>query len=313
MNTKKGVITAGITTMVILAAFTAAIILSGKNNEGENVELTQTAGASDTPTEVTENTVPSTKGDGEGTALTADTTEPTAAINTEAETEGTAETEAETTTTTTTQQIPETEPEITTEENSGGQNDDYSSTTSKGYKIERINGITYVDGIMIANKTYTLPKTYDPGIQPDAYNAFLEMQSAAAKEGVSLYIVSGYRSYYDQEIVYAGWVNRDGVELADTYSSRPGHSDHQTGFTFDLNSLYQSFADTKEGIWLAEHCADYGFIIRYPNGKEAYTGYMYEPWHVRFIGVEKAKAITASGLSLEEYYGITSDYADCED
>lgn len=161
---------------------------------------------------------------------------------------------------------------------------------------------------MIANKTYTLPKDYDPGIKPEAAEALDELQHAAAAEGLSFFIVSGYRSYATQESVYAGWVARDGAEQADTYSSRPGHSDHQTGYTFDLNSLDDSFADTKEGIWLAEHCADFGFIIRYPKGKEMYTGYVYEPWHIRFVGKEKARLITDSGLSLEEYYGITSVY-----
>lgn len=193
-------------------------------------------------------------------------------------------------------------------ENESG--DDYIAVSKTGYTIERKNGITYVDGIMIANKTYSLPKSYDPGITNEAASALKEMQNAAAAEGLSLYVVSGYRSYQTQESVYAGWVNRDGKEQADTYSSRPGHSDHQTGYSYDLNSLEQSFANTKEGKWLAEHCAEFGFIIRYPEGKEMYTGYIYEPWHVRYIGKEKAKIITESGLSLEEYYGITSDYSE---
>ncbi len=193
-----------------------------------------------------------------------------------------------------------------------GELPDYTSVTAKGYTIERINGITYVDGIMIANKTYTLPSSYDPGVIKEAADALTEMQNAAAADGISLFVVSGYRSYYSQQAVYAGWVNQDGVEVADTYSSRPGHSDHQTGYTFDLNSLSQSFAYTKEGIWLAEHCADFGFIIRYPEDKEMYTGYIYEPWHVRYIGKEKAKLITESGLSLEEYYGFSSDYSESD-
>ena len=195
-------------------------------------------------------------------------------------------------------------------DNTGSGGADYTSVTQNGYIIERIDGITYVDGIMIANKTYTLPAGYDPGIRKEAADALAEMQDAAAAEGLSLFVVSAYRSYYTQEAVYAGWVSRDGREQADTYSSRAGHSDHQTGYTFDLNSLDQSFAYTPEGIWLAEHCAEFGFIIRYPEGKEMYTGYIYEPWHVRYVGIEKAKIITESGLSLEEYYGITSDYAD---
>lgn len=185
-----------------------------------------------------------------------------------------------------------------------------AEVSATGYVIERINGITYVDGIMIANKTYSLPASYDPGTMPEAAAALEEMQWAAAADGLSLFVVSGYRSYQTQESVYAGWVNLDGKEQADTYSARAGHSDHQTGYTFDLNSLDESFAYTREGIWLAEHCAEFGFIIRYPEGKEMYTGYTYEPWHVRYIGKEKARIITASGLSLEEYYGITSKYAD---
>lgn len=195
----------------------------------------------------------------------------------------------------------------------GGSDPDYISVTSNGYVIERINGITYVDGIMIANKTFTLPASYDPGIRKEASDALAKMQSAASADGISLFVVSAYRSYYTQQSVYAGWVSKDGVEQADRYSSRPGHSDHQTGYTFDLNSLETSFANTREGKWLAEHCAEYGFIIRYPEGKEAYTGYIYEPWHVRWVGVDKAKAITASGLSLEEYYGFPSDYDVSED
>lgn len=224
----------------------------------------------------------------------------------------------------TSEEIPETEPETepepetqpdpppVTEGENNGRLPDYVSTTSKGYKIERIDGITYVDGIMVANKTYTLPADYDPGVNTEAYNAYIAMRDDAAKDGVTFWIISGYRSYYYQETVYASWVSLDGKEKADTYSSRPGHSDHQTGFTFDLNSLEQSFGDTAEGKWLAAHCAEYGFIIRYPKGKENYTGYIYEPWHIRYIGAEKAKLITESGLSLEEYYGISSDYAECE-
>lgn len=179
-----------------------------------------------------------------------------------------------------------------------------ADNTEKGYAIEQIDGITYVDGIMIANKTYSLPASYDPGIKQEAADALAEMQSAAEADGLNLFVISGYRSYEKQKAVYEGWVSIDGVEKADTYSARPGHSDHQTGYTFDLNSCEDSFAYTAEAEWIAEHCAEYGFIIRYPKGKEAYTGYIYEPWHVRWVGKEKAKLIMESGLSLEEYYGI---------
>lgn len=109
------------------------------------------------------------------------------------------------------------------------------------HKKEVIDGITYFDGVMIANKTYTLPRSYNPGVQPEAMDAFYDMQAAAASEGISLWILSSYRSYDDQEVIYNRYVAQDGRDAADTYSSRPGHSDHQTGYTFDLNSLEQDF------------------------------------------------------------------------
>lgn len=178
------------------------------------------------------------------------------------------------------------------------------------HKKEVIDGITYFDGVMIANKTYTLPASYDPGVQPVAMDAFYDMQAAAASEGISLWILSSYRSYSDQEVIYNRYVAQDGKAEADTYSSRPGHSDHQTGYTFDLNSLEQDFQYDPAGQWLDKNCYKYGFIIRYPKGKDSSTGYMYEPWHVRYIGVDLATKVTQSGLSLEEYFGITSEYQD---
>lgn len=181
---------------------------------------------------------------------------------------------------------------------------------SGSHKMEVIDGITYFDGVMIANKTYTLPASYNPGVQPEAMDAFYDMQAAAAADGISLWILSSFRSYEDQDVIYNRYVAQDGRDAADTYSSRPGHSDHQTGYTFDLNSLEQDFQYDPAGQWLDKNCYKYGFIIRYPKGKESSTGYMYEPWHVRYIGVDLATKVTQSGLSLEEYFGITSQYQD---
>jgi LAS superfamily LD-carboxypeptidase LdcB len=121
-------------------------------------------------------------------------------------------------------------------------------------------------------------------------------------------MISGFRSYSTQNTLYNKYVARDGKAEADRYSARPGHSEHQTGLAFDLNSLDQSFENTKEGKWLAENCWKYGFIIRYPKGKESVTGYMFEPWHVRYLGKEVAKKVYESGKCLEEYLGITSVY-----
>lgn len=169
---------------------------------------------------------------------------------------------------------------------------------------------TYIDGILIANKTYALPEDYNPGVQPEAELAFKEMQSAAWNEGLNIWIASGFRSYEYQSGLYQRYVNRSGKEEADRYSARPGHSEHQTGLAFDLNSIDDSFADTAEGKWVAEHCHEYGFIIRYPKGAEDITGYIYEPWHIRYLGKETAEKVHNSGLTLEEYLGITSVYAE---
>lgn len=202
-------------------------------------------------------------------------------------------------------------PETPKPETSKPQTSEPSAPSYNGsHKMEVIDGITYFDGVMIANKTYTLPASYNPGVQPVAMDAFYDMQAAAAADGISLWILSSFRSYEDQDVIYNRYVAQDGRDAADTYSSRPGHSDHQTGYTFDLNSLEQDFQYDPAGKWLDKNCYKYGFIIRYPKGKESSTGYMYEPWHVRYIGVDLATKVTQSGLSLEEYFGITSQYQD---
>lgn len=171
--------------------------------------------------------------------------------------------------------------------------------------------ITYIDGILIANKTYPLPSTYNPGgIDPDANAALNEMFAAAKEDGLNLFVRSGFRSYATQKWLYENYVAQDGKEEADRYSARPGHSEHQTGLGIDINKADSSFEGTPEAIWLAANCHKFGFIIRYPQGKEHITGYMYEPWHVRYLGVETATAVYNSGLCLEEYLGITSAYQD---
>lgn len=165
--------------------------------------------------------------------------------------------------------------------------------------------------MLIANKTYALPSSYAPGSLLNTFmDAFYNMQSAATNEGISLSIISGYRSYTTQQNLYQNYVNRDGKALADTYSARAGHSEHQTGLAADINSLDQGFINTFEGKWLNDNCYKYGFIIRYPKGKENITGYMYEPWHIRYVGIEMATSLYNNGnwISLEEYLGITSKY-----
>ena len=178
-------------------------------------------------------------------------------------------------------------------------------------KIKVTAGIecTYIDGILIVNKTYPLPKTYAPGWETEATPHLWEMIRDAESEGIKLWMTSGYRSWYDQQYIYNGYVSEDGQEAADRYSARPGHSEHQTGLAYDLNDLSHDFGDTPEGKWVADNCHKYGFIVRYPKEKENITGYIYEPWHIRYIGVEKATEVYESGLCLEEFLGITSVYS----
>ncbi|WP_124100293.1 D-alanyl-D-alanine carboxypeptidase family protein [Ruminococcus sp. Marseille-P6503] len=181
------------------------------------------------------------------------------------------------------------------------------SVTTKPEIIKK-NGITYVEGILIANKTYALPSNYNPDMDSSALNAFYKMQRAARNDGINLWICSGFRSYSYQQYLYSSYAARDGKAAADRYSARAGHSEHQTGLAMDVNNASSSFEGTKEAKWLAANCSDYGFIIRYPKNKESVTGYKYEPWHIRYLGVKTATAVEKSGKCLEEYLGITSKY-----
>lgn len=201
---------------------------------------------------------------------------------------------------------------------------DGKEKTSKGFIIETRNGATYIDGYLIANKTYALPSTFIPenpevpvtearsntSLDKDLMTAFRKMQADATAKGLNIYIASGYRSYDYQVSLYNRYVANDGKAAADTYSSRPGNSEHQTGLCFDLNSIEDSFQYTNEGKWINDNCYKYGFCIRFPKGKDAYTGYQYESWHLRYVGEELAEKLYNNGdwISLEEYFGITSEY-----
>ena len=181
--------------------------------------------------------------------------------------------------------------------------------TSKGYNLFIKDGLATVNGIVIANKSYGLPENYGNGLTSKFLENFNKMKEDAKKEGINISIISGFRTYNYQKNLYNKYVNQDGKALADTYSARPGHSEHQTGLAADINSLQQSFEFTKEGAWLNNNSYKYGFILRYPKGKEDITGYMFEPWHFRYVG-DIAKDIYNNGswITLEEYFGIDSKY-----
>lgn len=133
-----------------------------------------------------------------------------------------------------------------------------------------------------------------------------KLVAAARAAGVTLRVGSGYRSYATQASLFASYVRRHGEAAASRFSSRPGHSEHQSGLAADFAGTDQTcwvddcFERTAAGKWLAAHAHEYGFILRYPKGKEPITGYQYEPWHFRYVGRELASALHQSGLTMEE-------------
>ncbi|WP_310603057.1 M15 family metallopeptidase [Anaerosporobacter sp.] len=188
---------------------------------------------------------------------------------------------------------------------------------------------------VFVNKEYNLPEDYIPSdlIEPnilfsftysdekrllrkEAAYALENLFNAASADGYTLSGVSAYRSYARQNSIYNRNLRTKGEDYTNRYSAKPGYSEHQTGLSIDVsavsigNRLSESFADTKEGKWLAEHAHEYGYIIRYPQEKSDITGYAYEPWHIRYLGVELATYLYENNLTLEEYYKYTPPVKD---
>ncbi|MDO4712705.1 MAG: M15 family metallopeptidase [Candidatus Saccharibacteria bacterium] len=132
------------------------------------------------------------------------------------------------------------------------------------------------------------------------------LSAAAQAAGVDVRVGSGYRSYATQSVLYNSYVRQHGKAAADRFSARPGTSEHQSGLVIDFDSeggrcwVDTCFESLAAGRWLAAHAHEYGFHLRYQKDKEAVTGFMYEPWHFRYVGVELARALHQSGLALEE-------------
>ena len=136
------------------------------------------------------------------------------------------------------------------------------------------------------------------------------MHQAMTAAGFGTMLISGYRSEKTQAELYNNYVSQSGQAEADRLSARPGTSEHQTGLVVDIGrtdskcELEQCFGDLPEGKWLAEHAHEYGFIVRYPDGKETSVGYMYEPWHLRYVGPELAAELHAKQQTMEEFFGL---------
>ncbi len=180
--------------------------------------------------------------------------------------------------------------------------------------------------LVVANKKTRLPDNYVPDnlvvpnvmflteefhqkklMRKDAAEALEQLFDQAKVEGIVLYAVSGYRAYERQEAIFTSKTMERGLDIANRTSAKPGESEHQTGLAMDITSasagymLSESFGETLEGKWIKNNAARFGFILRYPKGKEHITGYNYEPWHVRYVGREVAEQIADRGITLEEY------------
>lgn len=141
-----------------------------------------------------------------------------------------------------------------------------------------------------------------------ASDALTELFKEAEKAGFKLYAASGYRSYITQVNLFKSYAEKHGEAEANRFSAKPGYSEHQTGLTMDVTSesvdfdLLEEFGETIEGKWLGENAHKFGFIIRYPKGTEVITGYLYEPWHLRYLGIELATKVYISMLTYDEYW-----------
>lgn len=208
------------------------------------------------------------------------------------------------------------------------------NTDANGNQDTPVNKVT-ADGVLaepaaitaMVNKQIKLPASYKPAdlvepkvpfifsekddrrlLRQEAAQALEAMFAAAKKDNINLAGVSGYRSYETQKTLFNYYVNTQGEASARKYSAEPGTSEHETGLAIDVTSsdgkcaAEDCFGNTPEAKWLAQHSAEYGYIIRYPKGKESITGYNYEPWHIRYVGKKIAKDIADKGITLEEFY-----------
>lgn len=165
---------------------------------------------------------------------------------------------------------------------------------SKDYEVENLTNIS---------------KTYSYGdnkkLNKEAYDAFIDLAEDAKKEGYTILIVSSYRSYKDQEDVWKDYKASFGTRKADAYAARAGSSEHETGLAIDVADYYDEndkFEDTDSFKWMQANAHKYGYILRYPKGKENITGYSYEAWHYRYVGIETATKVYNEGITYDEYY-----------
>ncbi|KAB1653841.1 M15 family metallopeptidase [Pseudoclavibacter chungangensis] len=195
---------------------------------------------------------------------------------------------------------------------------DPDSVTVLVNKLTPLQPQDYAPSDLVRLADIGLLSSNDHSLRAPAADALKVLFAAAAAEGITLDGQSGYRSYETQTSLYNGYVADMGQAAADATSARPGYSEHQTGLAIDISSpdepcaLEGCFSGTRAGQWLAAHAWEYGFILRFGDGQTGVTGYEFEPWHFRYVGVEVSTAMHDGGfVTYEEYLGAPAapDYA----
>lgn len=187
------------------------------------------------------------------------------------------------------------------------QNDNSKRNEGNLILVNKNNGVSEnykpADLTRVNVKFYKTATAEEKTMRKEAAQALEELFNGAENEGVELYGLNGYRSYQTQKTLFDEDCEKWGTRYAEQCAAKPGYSEHQTGLAMDItNRTYSTnFQTTKEGKWLAKNCYKYGFILRYPQGKENITGYSYEPWHVRYVGKTVAKQIFLKNIVLEQY------------
>lgn len=186
--------------------------------------------------------------------------------------------------------------------------DDPNSIWVVSNKLRPLNPADFAPGDL--SMPQNVENEFSQPLREPAARAVERMVADAAAAGIPMRIISAYRDYATQVSLYNRYVARDGQAAADTYSARPGHSEHQTGLAVDFDDhgacyLNACFADTAAGQWLAANAANYGFINRYPAGAEGITGFTFEPWHYRYVGPELAAEMKRTNTTtLEQFFGL---------
>lgn len=171
-----------------------------------------------------------------------------------------------------------------------------------------VNKFNYLDSNFVPENITKISLSYaysDNSVTKETNDAYIKMAADAKKEGIQLLANSSYRDYQKQESVYKEYYYSKGITYADKYAARAGYSEHQTGLSIDIftnGATTKTFEDTEAFKWLSENSYKYGFILRYPKDKEYLTGYEYESWHYRYLGISEATKVYNSGLTYDEYY-----------